>query len=87
MTRSWLPRATAANTLTFYGFRIDVRRVGGRFWLDISLKLRATRFRDQHASSKPCRCLASAHCGIEFLAGCVSPIDARYASPETGQIS
>ena len=22
-----------------------------------------------------------------FLAGCVSPIDARYASPETGQIS
>lgn len=27
-----------------------------------SLKLRATRFRDQHASSKPCRCLATALC-------------------------
>lgn len=24
---------------------------------------------------------------IGFLAGCVSPFDARYASPETGQIS
>ena len=24
---------------------------------------------------------------VESLAGCVSPVDARYASPETGQIS
>ena len=26
-------------------------------------------------------------CQAESLAGCVSPVDARYASPETGQIS
>ncbi|MCL4775834.1 MAG: hypothetical protein KJZ98_18005 [Burkholderiaceae bacterium] len=26
-------------------------------------------------------------CTTESLAGCVSPVDARYASPETGQIS
>lgn len=28
-----------------------------------------------------------AACQAESLAGCVSPVDARYASPETGQIS
>ena len=28
-----------------------------------------------------------AACTTESLAGCVSPVDARYASPETGQIS
>ena len=28
-----------------------------------------------------------AACMTESLAGCVSPVDARYASPETGQIS
>jgi len=28
-----------------------------------------------------------AACRTESLAGCVSPVDARYASPETGQIS
>ena len=30
---------------------------------------------------------ATAACRAESLAGCVSPVDARYASPETGQIS
>lgn len=30
---------------------------------------------------------ATAACQAESLAGCVSPVDARYASPETGQIS
>ena len=30
---------------------------------------------------------ATVACQAESLAGCVSPIDARYASPETGQIS
>lgn len=30
---------------------------------------------------------AIAACQAESLAGCVSPVDARYASPETGQIS
>jgi len=30
---------------------------------------------------------ATAVCTTESLAGCVSPVDARYASPETGQIS
>ena len=29
----------------------------------------------------------TAVCTTESLAGCVSPADARYASPETGQIS
>jgi hypothetical protein len=29
----------------------------------------------------------TAVCTTESLAGCVSPVDARYASPETGQIS
>ena len=29
----------------------------------------------------------TAVCATESLAGCVSPVDARYASPETGQIS
>jgi len=29
LTRSWWPRATAGNTLSFYGFCIEVRRVGG----------------------------------------------------------
>jgi hypothetical protein len=28
-----------------------------------------------------------AACTTESLAGCVSPVDARYASPKTGQIS
>jgi hypothetical protein len=28
-----------------------------------------------------------AACTTESLAGCVSPVDARYASPEAGQIS
>lgn len=31
--------------------------------------------------------LANAMRRAESLAGCVSPVDARYASPETGQIS
>jgi hypothetical protein len=44
------------------------------------------------AEGSACRidCLhapASAACMTDFLAGCVSPVDARYASPETGQIS
>lgn len=33
------------------------------------------------------RAPALATLGAESLAGCVSPVDARYASPETGQIS
>ena len=36
---------------------------------------------------EPCRHLAALLCRTTFLVGCVSPIDARYASPETGQIS
>ncbi len=33
------------------------------------------------------RASAAASWRTESLAGCVSPVDARYASPETGQIS
>lgn len=33
------------------------------------------------------RAPVTAVCAPESLAGCVSPADARYASPETGQIS
>jgi hypothetical protein len=33
------------------------------------------------------RAPVTAVCKTASLAGCVSPVDARYASPETGQIS
>ena len=35
----------------------------------------------------PLHAPAIAACQADSLAGCVSPVDARYASPETGQIS
>jgi hypothetical protein len=37
--------------------------------------------------NEPLHAPATAARRAESLAGCVSPIDARYASPETGQIS
>jgi hypothetical protein len=40
----------------------------------------ACRIDHSHASATAAR-------RAESLAGCVSPVDARYASPETGQIS
>jgi len=40
----------------------------------------AWRIDHSHASATAAR-------RAESLAGCVSPVDARYASPETGQIS
>jgi hypothetical protein len=50
----------------------------------------AVAFRSDPASAcriAPSHALPVAARQAESLAGCVSPVDARYASPETGQIS
>ncbi len=50
----------------------------------------AVAFRSDAGSAcriEPSRTPAMAACHTESFAGCVSPVDARYASPKTGQIS
>ena len=50
----------------------------------------AVAFRSDEGSASridPLHALPVAPRRAESLAGCVSPVDARYASPETGQIS
>ena len=88
--RGYRVAATRLCTAGTDGAFVEITLAGNRGGEPLDRVRIAVAFRSDAGSAcriEPSRTPAMAACHTEFFAGCVSPVDARYASPKTGQIS